>query len=371
MLRVFGQSDYFFMKDYKKEFPLSLSKTKVAGLKEKYNLSLPLERKKYFEKKVGLEIEELKEYFANNTFIAYWLGKKNSGKGTYSKLMMEVFGQDKIGHISVGDIVRDAHSILTDKKKKKELVDYLEEHYRGYISIEDAINALLGRDTKTLLPTEFILALVKREIDKMPKKILFIDGFPRELDQVSYSLYFRDLIDYRGDLDIFIAIDIPEIVINERMRNRVVCPECHTPRNLKLFATEKVGYDKGKDEFYLICDNPDCNDARMGAKEGDNLGIESIRDRIELDDKLIEKVFSLHGMPKILLRNSIPVSEAKNLVDDFEITPEYSYELKGEKVITRGKPWTIKDDDGAEAYSLLAPPVVVSLIKQLKNILIK
>ncbi|MCK5459996.1 nucleoside monophosphate kinase, partial [Candidatus Parcubacteria bacterium] len=323
---------------------------------------------KYFQAKAGKEIEQLKEYFENNTFIAYLLGKKNSGKGTYTKLMMEIFGKDKIGHISVGDIVRNVHNDISDETKKCELLDYLNKNYRGYISIEEAINNLLGRSTQSLLPTEFILALVKREVDKMPKKTLFIDGFPRDLDQVSYSLYFRDLINYREDSDIFIAIDIPESVIDERMKYRVVCPLCHTPRNLKLFTTQKVGYDEEKKVFYLKCDNPDCDGNRMTAKEGDNLGIESIRDRIELDDKLIEKIFSLHGIPKILLRNSIPVKDAEMLVDNYEITPEYIYKLEdGNNVKTMEKSWTIKNDDGEDAYSLLAPPVVVSLIKQLAN----
>jgi adenylate kinase family enzyme len=356
-------------KSFKEDFPLTLSKTKVEGLDQSFNLSDVAERKKYFKEKAGPEIKKLKEYFSKNTFIAYWLGKKNSGKGTYSKLMMEVFGDDKIGHISVGDVVRDVHSSMSDETKKKELLDYLNKHYRGYISVEEAIKALLSRDTKTLLPTEFILALVQREIDQTPKKTLFIDGFPRELDQVSYSLYFRNLIDYRNDPDIFIAIDIPEAVIDERMKYRVVCPKCHTPRNLKLLATQEVGYDKKKESFYLKCDNPECGEARMGAKEGDNLGIESIRERLELDDKLIEKVFSLHGIPKIFLRNAIPVKEADNLVDSYEITPEYVYELEDDKVKVVEKSWTIKNDEGNEAYSLLSPAVVVSLIKQLAKIL--
>jgi len=360
------------MRNYEKNFPLELAKTKISGLEKKFNLSVPAERKKYFTLKAGEEIKKLREYLKDNTFIAYWLGKKNSGKGTYSKLMMEIFGEDKIGHISVGDVVRSVHKDMDDKSKRQELTSYLAKNYRGYISVDEAIKALLARDTKTLLPTEFILTLVKREIDKMPKKTLFIDGFPRELDQVSYSLYFRDLINYRQDPDIFVAIDIPEAVIDERMKYRVVCPKCQTPRNLKLLATQKVGYDKDEKKFYLICDDPACQGAKMSAKEGDNLGIESIRTRIELDDKLIDKVFSLHGIPKILLRNAIPVKEAKKLVNDYEITPEYVYKLeKNNKVKIIEKPWTIKDDQGQEAYSLLSPPVVVSLIKQLANILVK
>ena len=199
---------------------------------------------------------------------------------------------------------------------------------------------------------------------------MFIDGFPRTLDQISYSLYFRALINYREDPDIFITIDIPETVIDERMKYRVICPKCHTPRNLKLFTTQEVGYDKDKKEFYLKCDNPDCKELRMGTKEGDNLGIESIRKRLELDDQLIAKVFSLHGIPKILLRNSIPVAEAKKLVDDYEVTPEYIYKLdKDENILTEERSWVIKDDKSKDAYSLLAPPVVISLLKQLAKIL--
>lgn len=356
------------MKSYEKDY--SYFKTKAEGLDKKFDLSDPASRMEYFEAKAGKEIEKIKKYLEKNTFIVYLLGKKNSGKGTYSKLMKEVFGADKIGHISIGDIVRDVHAGIEDEQKKKELIAYLEKNYRGYISIDDAINALLGRSTKTLLPTEFILALVKMEIEKTPRKALFIDGFPRELDQFSYSLYFKDLIDFRNDPDIFVAISIPESVLDERMRFRVICPNCHTPRNLKLFATKKVGYDKEKNEFYLVCDNPECGEPRMVAKEGDDLGIETIRERLELDDKLIEKAFSLHGIPKILLRNSIPVEIAKDYVDEYELTPEYYYEKSEDgNVKILEKPWTIKDDDGKEAYSLLAPPVALALIKGLAPLL--
>lgn len=354
---------------YEKEFPIF--KTKVEGVDRKFDLSDINERKEYFQAKAGAEIEKIKNFFnQGNTFIAYLLGKKNAGKGTYTKLLMEIFGKDKIAHISVGDIVRDVHIDLEDPKKREELVEYMKENYRGYISVEDGINALLGRDTKTLLPTEFILALVKREIGKIGKKTIFIDGFPRNLDQVSYSLFFKELVDFRNDPDIFVAIDIPESVIDERMKFRVVCPKCHTPRNLKLFTTKEVGFDE-KGEFYLKCDNPECEGARMSAKEGDNQGIESIRDRLELDGKLIEKVFSLHGVPRVLVRNAVPVASASEYVDNYEITPEYYYEYDeaSKTVRTLERPFKVKDDEGVEVYSLLAPPVAVSMIKQLAKAL--
>src|SRR3989344_5344558 len=301
---------------YEKEFPLF--KTKMPGVTQRFDLADPSARREYFEAKAGEQIKKLKEYFEHNTFIAYLLGKKNAGKGTYTKLLIDIFGADKIGHISIGDVVRATHKDMADEKKKEELLAYLHAHYRGYISVEDALAAFLGRDTKSLLPSEFILALVKREIDNMPRKPLFLDGFPRDLDQVSYSLYFRDLVNYRSDPDLFVAIDIPDSVIDERIKYRVVCPTCQTPRNLKLMATKEEGHDKASGEFYLKCDTPACSalGARMVGKEGDNLGIETIRDRLEMDGKLIDKVFTLHGIPKILLRNAVPVEAASETVDD-------------------------------------------------------
>jgi adenylate kinase family enzyme len=347
-------------------FPIT--KTKISKVTKKFELTDPAQRKEYFETKAGPEIKKLKKYFKENTFIAYLLGKKNSGKGTYTKLMAEIFGADKIGHISVGDLVRASYKDINDPKKRKEIVEYLEQHYRGYISIEDAIDALIGKNQKALLPTEFILALVKREIDKFDRKVIFIDGFPRDLDQVQYSLYFRDLANYRLDPDIFVVINIPESVLDERMRNRVVCPKCQAPRNLTVFATKEIGFDKKSKEFFLICDNPACHGVRMVGKEGDSAGIESIRERLELDDKLMKKVMSIYGIPKVLLRNAVPVSAIKDgIVDDYEITPKYVYKRdeKTGKVTTSEEPWIIKDDEGVDSYSLLAPPVMIGLIKQL------
>lgn len=354
---------------YEKEFPLF--KTTVRGVTTTFNLSDSKERSAYFEAKAGKEIALLKEYLSANTFIAYLLGKKNAGKGTYTKLMIEIFGAHKIRHISVGDVVRSVQKafVLGDEEKKASLTAFLQKRYRGFAPFEEGLNELINWKITTLLPTELILALVEYEISLSPRKALFIDGFPRELDQVSYSLYFRNLIDYRSDPDIFVAIDIPDAVIDERIKYRAVCPTCGSPRNLKLFTTKEVGYDKEAKTFFLRCDNPTCAmvGARMVGKEGDSLGIEPIRKRLELDGTLIDKVFSLHGIPRILLRNSVPVKRASEYVDAYEITPAYSYEYDEATgaVRTIETPWSVRDAEGEEVYSLLAPPVVVSLIKQL------
>ena len=352
-------------------FNFPIFKTKISSIEKSFNLADPDERREYFNLKAGEEIKKLKDFLQKNTFVAYLLGKKNSGKGTYAKLFAEALGNEKIVHVSIGDIVRSVHQSLTDGNKKNDLMEFLKSNYRGFISLEKAIEAIISRDTKTLLPTELALALIKWEISRMEKKAVFIDGFPRDLDQVSYSLYFRDLIGYRDDPDIFVFIDVPEAVINERMKNRVVCQICHTPRNIKLLATKEIGYDKEKNEFYLICDNPSCKGARMVVKEGDELGIEAVRQRIEVDEKVMNLLLKLEGIPKIFLRNSVPMKSAKDFVDDYEITPEYSYKWdeNSQKVEIIEEPWIINDDDNESSYSLLAPAVAVSLIKQTAKVL--
>ncbi len=354
------------------EFPIFKTKVDPSPLAkgEGFNLTDRKEREEYFDFKAGKEIKKLKSYLKDNSFIAYLLGPKSSGKGTYAKMFREVVAEDKIEHFSIGDMVREIGKELGDERRRKELISSLEESYRGWVSLEEAISALGKRDTKTLtVPTELLLALVKREIEKRGKKALFIDGFPRNMNQISYSLFFRDLIDYRQDSDIFVLIDVPETVIDERIKYRVVCPVCQTSRNLKLLPTKKVGYDKKEDKFYLICDNPACEGKRMVAKEGDELGIESIRERLKTDKELMKKAFSLYGIPKVLLRNSIPVDKSKDYVDNYEITPEFVYEWNGERVKVSERPWEIKDEKGKNSYSLMPPPVVVSLIKQIVEVL--
>ncbi|MGC9603310.1 MAG: nucleoside monophosphate kinase [Minisyncoccia bacterium] len=355
------------MKDY--QFPLF--KTKIDSVGQKFSLDDPIERKKYFTLKVGPEIEKIKEYLRENTFVGILLGKKNSGKGTYAKLFAEAIGPEHIRHISVGDIVRAAHEDLGDSGKKEELREYLKNKYRGSTSLDEAIDSLLGRSTSSLLPTELILALVEKEISKSEHKAIFIDGFPRSLDQISYSLYFRELMGYRNDPDFFVFIDLPEPIIDERMKYRVICPVCKTPRNPKLLRTKEIEYEPKENKFYLICDNPACGHQRMVPKEGDELGIEAVRDRIEVDEAVMKALLNMQGVPKVYLRNAIPVSVAKEYVDDYEITPGYRYEwdAKAGKVNVFEEPWTIKDDDGNPSYSLMPTPIVVSFISQVAKIL--
>jgi adenylate kinase family enzyme len=348
------------------DFPIF--KTKKPGVEETFDLSSPEQRQLYFQAKAGDAIDKLKKHMEENTFIVYLMGKKNSGKGTYSKMFTEIMGSDKIDHFSVGDMIRSLDEELKDQEKRKQLVSFLEKNYRSWTSIEEALDFLDKRSTETLLPTDLILTLVKREIAKRDKKVIFIDGFPRDMDQISYSLFFRDLIGYREDPDVFVLIDVPDNVIDERIKWRRICPLCKTSRNLKLLPTSKIEYDQEKKEFSLFCDNPECTGAKMVAKEGDEKGIDPIRERLKTDEQLIKQAFTLRGIPKILLRNSIPVDKAEEYADQYELTPEYQYQWENDKVVVKEVPWTVKDNQGVDCNSLMAPPVVVSLIHQMVDI---
>jgi adenylate kinase family enzyme len=357
------------------DFPIF--KTRIDGLDKKFNLNDPEERREYFVLKAGKEIEKLRKYLeSGKTFIGYLLGKKNSGKGTYSKLFMEAVGpstssgQAAIGHIAVGDIVRDVHIGLSDPEKKKELTEFLKKNYRGFHNLEEIDGLIEGRSQSSLISSELILALLKYEISRRPRQAIFIDGFPRGLDQIGYSLFLRELLGYRDDPDFFVFIDVPTAVIDERIKTRVICPLCKTPRSIKLAPTKEIGYDEGQKSFYLICDNPLCRGARMVPKEGDELGIEPIRERLEADDQVFRKLLELHGVPKVYLRNSIPAEKVKKYADDYEITPVYGYQAdEFGKVRVIEKPWIIKDDDGVDSCSLLPAPVALSMIKQVAELL--
>lgn len=351
------------------DFPIF--KTKIEGVNQKFNLNDPDGREEYFTAKAGLEIGKLKKYLENSTFVAFLIGKKNSGKGTYSKLFAEVVGEEHVDHLSVGDIVRDVHKSISAEEAKKKLLAFLENNYRGSMKLEDALNAFINKDQSRLIPSEFILALVKYEISQRPRKAIFIDGFPRALDQINYSLFLKELIGYRDDPDFFVFIDLPESVIEARIKSRRICPKCQTSRNLTLLPTKYIGYDESLNEFYLMCDNPSCEKIKMVAKEGDELGLEPIRERLETDDQVFRRLLEIEGIKKLYLRNSLPADKALKYVDDYELTPTYKYKYHSEtkEVEILEEPWVIDNENGVPSHSLLSAPVALGLIKQTAQVL--
>lgn len=339
-----------------------------------YDLSVPAERFKYFHEKAGKQIEDLKVYLEHDTFVGFLVAKKLAGKGTYSKMLGEVLGIDYFHHVSVGDIVRDVFALLSDPSIKNEVEDYLHTYYRGFINVDVAIEAFLNKSQDKLIPTEFILTLIKREISSMDKKALFIDGMPRSLDQISYALFFRDLINYRDDKDFFVLIHVPEALLAERVTSRYVCPECNVSKNIKLNPSQFILYDSDLEEPYMLCDNRDCvsyNRARLVRKEGDDLGLEPIRVRLEGDAALMKAIKdTINGIPTLDIYSSVPVEFASDYYEDYEITKAYNYLYSNSGLEIKQEPWVFSDDNGTDSYGLAAAAVVLSLIYKMHETLI-
>ena len=136
-----------------KDLDFPLFKTKGDEYK-KFDLTDFNGRKEYFEYKAGAEIKKLREYLQNNNLVVFLMGKKSSGKGTYAKMMAEVVDKDSIAHFSIGDMVRSLDEVISNPEKRKEMVEYLEKNYRGFMPLEDIMKSWDNRSTKTLLPTE-------------------------------------------------------------------------------------------------------------------------------------------------------------------------------------------------------------------------
>lgn len=351
---------------------ISYINSKELGSNLSYDLTKPAERYKYFHNKLGKEIDDIKKFLEGNTFVGFLLAKKGAGKGTYSKMFEEVFGSDRFAHISVGDVVRDVHSILSNKEHAIELKDYLIKNYRGFISLDDAIESFLNYSQDKLITSEFILTIVKREVEKTGRRGLFIDGIPRDLDQISHALFFRDLINFRNDPDFFVVLDVPESVIEERINYRRICPLCNTSKNIKLNPTKFVRYDKKDEEYCLLCDNRDCvgyEKEKLVLKKGDDRGLELIRERLDRDGALIEHAKKIVGIPVIFIPGAVPVDLARDFYDDYELNPEFIYTGEGKNLNIERKSWVVEDDNGVKHHVLMAATVVLSLIKNIHNIL--
>jgi len=358
--------------DYSK-FPYNFDPKYVSTiLEQSQDIDTPLDltkradRHQYFHKRLGSDLERFKEIFAKYTFLAYWLAPKSAGKGTYIGLIKEIVGDDKFAQISVGDLVREFQQRY-NAGQQKELEKELAPHYRGFMPLKEAMEATAVPDLQKTMPTEFVLALIKAKIDKLEGKIVFLDGFPRTEDQILYALVMRDLVAYRSDPDFFVLIHIPIQIIDDRFKYRRVCPKCGLSRNIHLLPTEKVEWDTQKNEPILICENPECNNQPLVAKQGDHLGVKGLENRLVKDYNLVQMAQNLHGIPKINLYNAVPADQAKDLVKDYELTPWFEFEYKNGQVIRSTKPYSVFQDN-KEYYSLLAGPATVQFIRQILEV---
>jgi adenylate kinase family enzyme len=328
------------------EFPLFNTKELSDG--KIYNLNDPAQRQEYFHSHAGKQIADIKAFMESNSFVAFLLAKKMAGKGVYSKMFEEVFSEKHLAVISVGDVIRAAHSRLESSVTKDDFISEVSAVYTGTLPVINAIDGLLNRSLSTVsVPTELVLALVHLEINKVKGKSLFIDGFPRTPSQLNNMGNFNLDMSAPTARPLLVLIDIPEAVIDERIKSRRIC---------------------------LICDNPACSGYHkeiMVGKEGDSEGVRFIKDRLDADGELMSKAYDLN-LPKVLLRNSVPVEYASSNCEDFELTKinKYSYDPQTGEVIRKADKWVFNDDSGVKSHGLLSAPVTVSMIHQMHRILV-
>jgi len=326
--------------------------------------------KAFYEKRVPEHFSRFHEHLDNNPFVLFFLAKKNAGKGTYSKILNKV-SDGKVVHLGVGDLVRAAEKRALDENERQSLIDDLKVYYKGEIPIEEVVEKFVEEagDLSALLPTEMVMALIEKEVEYNKNKAIIIDGFPRSLDQINIANRMQDDFEAKGKPSAFVEIDCPDDVLLQRQMYRVTCPECQTPRNTKVLATENVGYDQGEEEFYLVCDNDTCDNIRMKPKYGKVGGeytIETFKKDQQQTKDLLQKVHEDHPHRHIRVHNHISVSEVGNHDEaDFTLETDYEFDSETKQVTKRFKPWVIKDDDGIDVLSRWPDPVVADLMKEL------
>ncbi|MGV8169028.1 MAG: adenylate kinase [Candidatus Nanoarchaeia archaeon] len=132
------------------------------------------------------------------------LGAPGSGKGTYTKRLQEHY---PFPHISTGDLLRDNVKRGTDLGlKAKEYMD------RG-----------------ELVPDEIVIELLKRRLEEKDcEKGVFLDGFPRTIDQAK-------ALEKIAEIHQVLSFDVAHDVIIERISGRRTCKNC-----AKIFHVTKI-----------------------------------------------------------------------------------------------------------------------------------
>ncbi len=325
--------------------------------------------KEFYEERIGEHFSRFHQHIDDSGFVLFFLAKKSAGKGTYSKILHNVT-DGKVIHLSVGDLVRAAEKRALDPEQRQGFVDELREYYKGSDSIDDVVEKFVkeASDLSALLPTEMVMALIEKAVQDNQGKALIIDGFPRSLDQVNIAMKMQEDFEAKGLPSAFVEIDCPDDVLVQRQLHRVVCPECQTPRNVKVLLTEDIERDEDTGEYHLICDNKDCSRIRMKKKYANPTAddiekIKSVQDQVkELIQHVREKAAHCH----LVVSNQVLVKDAdKHDPDDFTLEAEFDWDPESKQVIKNFKPWTVKDDEGNDAYSRWPDPVVADMIKVL------
>jgi len=124
------------------------------------------------------------------------IGAPGSGKTTDAELIAER-NSDKIVHYSTGDLLRAEVASGSE----------LGQTIKSYI------------DNGNLVPLEIVINTIKSAIEKAPKDIVLIDGFPRSVEQMKA---LDEMLKNSDDIELVsvIEVEVSEDVARERVLGR-------------------------------------------------------------------------------------------------------------------------------------------------------
>jgi len=143
-------------------------------------------------------------------------GPPGAGKGTQSKILTTKYN---LIHLSTGDMLRH----------------HLKEQTPLGIEAAQYVNRGL------LVPDRVVIEMITQHIDNNPNAKGFIyDGFPRTIEQAAR---LDELLHERGkQINLMIAIDLPDSLIHERMRKRAEIEGRADDANDDIIATRIATY---------------------------------------------------------------------------------------------------------------------------------
>ncbi|WP_456480511.1 adenylate kinase [Nautilia sp.] len=124
------------------------------------------------------------------------IGAPGSGKTTDAELIAEK-NADKIVHYSTGDLLRA--EVASGSELGKTIKSYI--------------------DNGNLVPLEIVINTIKSAIEKAPKDIVLIDGFPRSVEQMKA---LDEMLKNSEDIELVsvIEVEVSEDVARERVLGR-------------------------------------------------------------------------------------------------------------------------------------------------------
>lgn len=196
-------------------------------------------------------------------------GPPGSGKGTYSRILREKIGIEKI---STGDILR------AEIKKGSEIGKLAKSYVKE------------GK----LVPDEVVNEIVKERIEKT-KDNFILDGYPRTIEQAEFLLNLTKI-------DAIINIKVHDEILVEKICARRICsnPNCDGNYNIADIRTTIEGVEYMLPPL-LPKNNMRCDKCGSELIQRADDKPEIIRDRIEIYSKQTKPVF------EFLVNKNIPV----------------------------------------------------------------